>query len=119
MGRSTGEIRRHPDATQLDTITRIMTQHCRTGLALGVGPVGNGDSRTGDVGNVGRCHLLWADRFAQLVNGADDVLAALGRLPPGKSPAAAALLTPGADPGHPTDEPDLESARVSTRVPHP
>ena len=29
------------------------------------------------------CHLLLADRFAQLVTGADDVLAALGRNPPG------------------------------------
>ena len=63
------------------------------------------------------CHLLLADRFAQLVTGADDVLAALGRLPPGKAPASDAESTPGADPRHPTDGLDLESARVYDAFP--
>jgi len=62
------------------------------------------------------CHLLLADRFAQLVTGADDVLAALGRLP-AKAPAADTVLTPGADPRHPTDGLDLESARVYDAFP--
>jgi len=63
------------------------------------------------------CHLLLADRFAQLVTGADDVLAALGRLPRGEAPASEAEVTPGADPRHPTDGLDLESARVYDAFP--
>jgi len=61
------------------------------------------------------CHLLLADRFAQLVTGADDVLAAL-------RPAMAAgpgllAAVPGADPLHPTDGLDLDSARVYDSLP--
>jgi len=62
------------------------------------------------------CHLLLADRFAQLVTGADDVLAALGRLPAGHR-AAPEDPVPGADPLHPTDGLDLDSARVYDAFP--
>jgi DNA processing protein len=60
------------------------------------------------------CHLLLADRFAQLVTSADDVLTALGRLPNGNLAIAARALepSPGTDPRHPTDGLDLDSARV-------
>lgn len=62
------------------------------------------------------CHLLLADRFAQLVTGADDVLAAVG------APAAAAAggrdgARPGEDPRHPTDGLDPETARVYDAFP--
>jgi DNA processing protein len=62
------------------------------------------------------CHLLLSDRFAQLVTGADDVLAALGRhgVPP---TSLAGELVPGRDPQHPTDGLDLESARVYDAFP--
>jgi DNA processing protein len=64
------------------------------------------------------CHLLLADRFAQLVTDADDVLAALGRarqrpVPPTGNEEP----TPGADPRHPTDGLDLDSARVYDSLP--
>ncbi|MET0864223.1 MAG: DNA-processing protein DprA, partial [Nakamurella sp.] len=62
------------------------------------------------------CHLLLADRFAQLVTGADDVLAALGRLPTGTT-RRATESPPGADPRHPTDGLDLDSARVYDAFP--
>jgi len=62
------------------------------------------------------CHLLLADRFAQLVTSADDVLAALGRLPNGKVPTPTEP-TPGVDPRHPTDGLDLDSARVYDAFP--
>lgn len=62
------------------------------------------------------CHLLLADRFAQLVTGADDVLAALGRNPPG-AVVAPADPAPGADPDHPTDGLDLDSSRVYDSLP--
>jgi DNA processing protein len=62
------------------------------------------------------CHLLLADRFAQLVTGADDVLAALGRNPPG-AVLAPADPAPGADPDHPTDGLDLDSSRVYDSLP--
>ena len=64
------------------------------------------------------CHLLLADRFAQLVTSADDVLAALGPSlvrragrRRGRSPS------PGADPRHPTDGLDAETARVYDALP--
>ena len=63
------------------------------------------------------CHLLLADRFAQLVTSADDVLAALGRLPKAARQGAAAVPVPGADPRHPTDGLDLDSARVYDAFP--
>jgi len=62
------------------------------------------------------CHLLLADRFAQLVTGADDVLAALGRNP-ASVVAAEQASVPGADPDHPTDGLDLDSARVYDSLP--
>ncbi len=62
------------------------------------------------------CHLLLADRFAQLVTNADDVLAALGRSrPPPAGPAG--NDEPGSDPRHPTDGLDLDSARVYDSLP--
>jgi len=63
------------------------------------------------------CHLLLSDRFAQLVTGADDVLAALGRLPNTGRWSAADEPVPGADPRHPTDGLDLDSARVYDAFP--
>ncbi|MEP6560751.1 MAG: DNA-processing protein DprA [Nakamurella sp.] len=63
------------------------------------------------------CHLLLADRFAQLVTGADDVLAALGRLPHPAAGAVSAEPAPGSDPRHPTDGLDLDSARVYDAFP--
>lgn len=62
------------------------------------------------------CHLLLADRFAQLVTGADDVLAALGKLPR-SSGAPAQDPLPGADPRHPTDGLDPEGVRVYDALP--
>jgi len=62
------------------------------------------------------CHLLLAERFAQLVTGADDVLAALGRQPPGVA-VPEQESTPGGDPAHPTDGLDLDSARVYDALP--
>lgn len=74
------------------------------------------------------CHLLLADRFAQLVTGADDVLAALGghrATEPAACPAIAAggagdtagVGRPGADPHHPTDGLDADTARVYEAFP--
>lgn len=80
------------------------------------------------------CHLLLADRFAQLVTGADDVLAALGGRsraaaahPSAGPPPAADIPTsatdppagapPGADPHHPTDGLPPEVARVYDALP--
>ena len=59
------------------------------------------------------CHLLLADRFAQLVTGPDDVLAALGRA--SDVDAQPALL--GIDPRHPTDGLDADAARVYEALP--
>lgn len=59
------------------------------------------------------CHLLLADRFAQLVTGPKDVLAALGRA---SDPAAQPTL-PGTDPLHPTDGLDADTARVYEALP--
>jgi len=59
------------------------------------------------------CHLLLADRFAQLVTGPDDVLAALGRA----SDADAQPALPGIDPRHPTDGLDADAARVYEALP--
>lgn len=62
------------------------------------------------------CHLLLADRFAQLVTGADDVLAALGQV--GRPAAGAADgAVPGEDPRHPTDGLEPEAARVYDAFP--
>lgn len=66
------------------------------------------------------CHLLLADRFAQLVTGAGDVMAALGRATPEASAGAGpgtATAVPGADPAHPTDGLDLVTARVYDALP--
>jgi len=62
------------------------------------------------------CHLLLADRFAQLVTSADDVLAGLGR---SRQPSAGPVGKdePGSDPRHPTDGLDLDSARVYDSLP--
>ncbi len=62
------------------------------------------------------CHLLLADRFAQLVTGAGDVLTALGRAGAEAGKATAASV-PGADPAHPTDGLDLVTARVYDSLP--
>ncbi len=59
------------------------------------------------------CHLLLADRFAQLVTGPTDVLAALGRTPEADNQPA----FPGTDPRHPTDGLDADSARVYDALP--
>ena len=59
------------------------------------------------------CHLLLADRFAQLVTGPDDVLAALGRA----SDVNAQPALPGTDPRHPTDGLDADAARVYEALP--
>lgn len=62
------------------------------------------------------CHLLLADRFAQLVTGADDVLAAVGSAagaPVGSGDGAA----PGEDPRHPTDGMEPETARIYDAFP--
>jgi len=62
------------------------------------------------------CHLLLSDRFAQLVTGADDVLAVLGR--PGRAAAGADDgAVPGEDPRHPTDGLKPETARVYDAFP--
>ncbi len=61
------------------------------------------------------CHLLLADRFAQLVTGAGDVLAAIGRVAPTSDVSAAAA--PGEDPLHPTDGLDESTARVYDSFP--
>ncbi len=64
------------------------------------------------------CHMLLADRFAQLVTDADDVLSALGRARQVPMPPASKEETaPGADPRHPTDGLDLDSARVYDSLP--
>lgn len=70
------------------------------------------------------CHLLLADRFAQLVTGADDVLAALGGAagpfaPAGASGAAGTAdgAVPGEDPRHPTDGLAPETARIYDAFP--
>jgi DNA processing protein len=63
------------------------------------------------------CHLLLADRFAQLVTGAGDVLAALGRINPNGPGQASAEQVPGSDPRHPTDGLDLVTARVYDALP--
>ncbi len=64
------------------------------------------------------CHLLLADRFAQLVTGAGDVLTALGRAPT-RAPATdgGPESAPGADPSHPTDGLDPLTARVYDALP--
>jgi DNA processing protein len=62
------------------------------------------------------CHLLLADRFAQLVTGSDDVLAALGRS--GRAVVGAGDgAVPGEDPRHPTDGLEPEAARVYDAFP--
>ncbi len=62
------------------------------------------------------CHLLLADRFAQLVTSAEDVLAVLGQsgVPPAGTVDEAA---PGNDPRHPTDGLEPEAARVYDALP--
>jgi DNA processing protein len=62
------------------------------------------------------CHLLLADRFAQLVTGADDVLAAVGGAA-GAVPGAGDGAVPGEDPRHPTDGLEPETARVYDAFP--
>ncbi|WP_420120867.1 DNA-processing protein DprA [Nakamurella sp.] len=70
------------------------------------------------------CHLLLADRFAQLVTGADDVLAALGGASgalravgsPGDAGAGDGAV-PGEDPRHPTDGLAPETARIYDAFP--
>jgi len=59
------------------------------------------------------CHLLLADRFAQLVTGAADVLAALGR---GQDERGQPAL-PGTDPRHPTDGLEPDTAKVYDALP--
>lgn len=79
------------------------------------------------------CHLLLAERFAQLVTSADDVLTALGgrsqrlgyahesdaQLSGGEIPGAASVSAevPGADPHHPTDGLPPDAARVYDALP--
>jgi DNA processing protein len=64
------------------------------------------------------CHLLLADRFAQLVTSADDVLSALGRLGGPAGPVDEADgPAPGEDPRHPTDGLEPEAARVYDAFP--
>jgi DNA processing protein len=62
------------------------------------------------------CHLLLADRFALLVTGAPDIMAAVGS---GSGPAAGAAdgAVPGEDPRHPTDGLEPETARVYDAFP--
>lgn len=69
------------------------------------------------------CHLLLSDRFAHLVTGADDVLAALGGRP-ASEPVLFPLAEgtpgadrPGTDPHHPTDGLDPDTARVYDALP--
>jgi DNA processing protein len=62
------------------------------------------------------CHLLLADRFAQLVTSADDVLAALGGAG-GPAVGAADGAAPGEDPRHPTDGLEPDAARVYDAFP--
>ena len=62
------------------------------------------------------CHLLLADRFAQLVTGADDVLAALGSST-GAVVWARDGAVPGEDPRHPTDGLAPETARIYDAFP--
>ena len=63
------------------------------------------------------CHLLLADRFAQLVTNAGDVLAALGRVSPNGAGQVRMEPVPGSDPRHPTDGLDLITARVYDALP--
>ncbi|HEY4993107.1 MAG TPA: DNA-processing protein DprA [Nakamurella sp.] len=63
------------------------------------------------------CHLLLSDRFAQLVTGAEDVLAALGRLPPENRNDQREEPTPGQDPLHPTDGLDEVGVLVYDALP--
>lgn len=69
------------------------------------------------------CHLLLADRFAQLVTGADDVLTALGRtgrtgrLESRAVPGPHDGAVPGEDPRHPTDGLEPTNARVYDSFP--
>jgi DNA processing protein len=69
------------------------------------------------------CHLLLADRFAQLVTGADDVLTALGRtgrtgrLESRAVPGPHDGAVPGEDPRHPTDGLEPTNARVYDAFP--
>ncbi len=66
------------------------------------------------------CHLLLADRFAQLVTGAPDVLAAVGGLaggPAGALVGARDGAAPGEDPRHPTDGLEPETARIYDAFP--
>lgn len=62
------------------------------------------------------CHLLLADRFAQLVTGAHDVLAAVGS-PAGVPLGAGDGAVPGEDPRHPTDGLEPETARIYDAFP--
>lgn len=67
------------------------------------------------------CHLLLADRFAQLVTGADDVLAAVGGAA-GSSGGVDGIggadgAVPGEDPRHPTDGLAPETARIYDAFP--
>jgi DNA processing protein len=62
------------------------------------------------------CHLLLADRFAQLVTGADDVLAAVGSSVDAVVGAGDGAL-PGEDPRHPTDGLAPETARIYDAFP--
>lgn len=63
------------------------------------------------------CHLLLADRFAQLVSGVDDVRAALARGPTREQPGPPAPEPALFDPRHPTDGLDPETARVYDALP--
>ena len=62
------------------------------------------------------CHLLLAERFAHLVTSADDVLQALTADGSGSAGELAAVSA-GADPRHPTDGLDLQTARVYEALP--
>ena len=67
------------------------------------------------------CHLLLADRFAQLVTGADDVLAAVGGVTGAVGSRGVAGTgdgaVPGEDPRHPTDGLAPETARIYDAFP--
>ncbi len=63
------------------------------------------------------CHILLADRFAQLVTNAGDVVAALGRGTPNGAGRNRVEPVPGSDPRHPTDGLDLVTARVYDALP--